>query len=76
MDVSVREVEEGVFRDFRAKATSKGLKTGTALTQAMKEWSSKSEKAPKRSFFDLKPFHGKNSDLSENVDKYLYGGKD
>ena len=76
MDVSVRGVEEDAFIEFRAKAVSRGLKTGKALSEAMKEWAGKNEtRQKKKSFFDMKPFNGGNADLSSNVDKYLYGGK-
>lgn len=76
MDVSVRGVQEQVFKEFRSKAIAKGLKTGEALNEAMREWAGKMrQKKPKKSFFDLKPFKGKNADLSVNVDKYLYGDR-
>ncbi len=76
MDVSVREVEDGIFREFRSKAISNGLKTGEALTEAMKEWAEKvGKKKPKKSFFDLKPWDWKDKEASAKVDEMLYGGK-
>ncbi len=75
MDISVREVEEQAFREFRVKAVSKGLTTGIALSQAMREWAGKPEKKPKKSFFDLKPWAWKEKNASMKVDESLYGGK-
>ncbi|GEM_PF-2322212 len=77
MDVSVRGVQEQVFKEFRAKAVARGLNTGDAMNEALRVWvESDRRKKPKKSFFDLKPFNGKNPGLSLNVDKYLYGGKE
>jgi len=33
-----------------------------------------SKAKPKKSFFDMKPFKGKNKNTSETVDEVLYGG--
>ncbi len=76
MDVSVRGVQEQVFKEFRAKAVARGLNTGDAMNEAMQEWAEKNAaKKPKRSIFGMKPFNGgkDTADVSKNVDKYLYG---
>ena len=80
MNVSVRDVDPKVFRKFKVKTVEVGMKTGTAMTQALKEWAEKKEKRKKnaKSFFDsIKPWDwGKeNTRLSEQVDEILYGGK-
>ena len=79
VSVSIRDVDPKVFREFKAKTVTQGTKTGTAVTQALKEWTQKNEKkgSPKKSFFSVKPWDwGKgNENLSNEIDAYLYGGK-
>ncbi len=79
MIITVRDVEEDDFKEFRAAVVSKGIKTGTALSQAMREWAGKpeSKKRKGKSLFDLKPVDwGKGSEqYSSRFDEYLYGGK-
>ena len=43
MNVSVRDVDPKVFRKFKVKTVEVGMKTGTAMTQALKEWAEKKE---------------------------------
>ena len=38
MQISVKDVEEQVFREFRAESVRGGLKVGRALSLAMKLW--------------------------------------
>ncbi len=75
MQLSVKNVDEDTFREFKAQAVRGGLKVGKALTLAMQEWLEKSEKKPKLSILDLKPSSwGKGTErLSENADEVLYG---
>ncbi len=72
MVLSVRDVDDDVFRDFKAEAVKKGLKVGKALTFAMQEWIDKS--SPKKSFMRLKPMDwGKGTENSSmEIDKVLY----
>jgi len=73
MQLSVRDVDDATFREFKAEAVKKKVNVGKALTFAMKEWMEKS--APKRSFLRLKPIdwgEGTHS-ASKDVDKVLYG---
>ena len=51
MDGIVRDVDPKVFRKFKAKTIEAGMKTNTAMTQALKEWVEKrnqKEKAKKK----------------------------
>ena len=80
MTVSARGVDKQVYRKFKAKSVEMGLKTGTAMTLAMKEWVGKKEKKKKKveSFFDkLKPWDwGKGSENSSlEIDEVIYGLK-
>ncbi len=78
MIITVRDVEEQVFREFRTKAVSRGMKTGIAANEAFREWARKDEpkKLKKRSFFDMvKPWDwGPGSENSSmEIDKNVYG---
>jgi len=72
MQLSVRDVNEEVFQEFKAKAVSEHLTVGKAMTLAMKQWMHIHE--PKKSFLRLKPISfGKGTEnLSRNIDKELY----
>ena len=75
MQVTIKNVDENVFREFKAAAVQKGVKLGTALTLAMKKF--KDELVRKRrKFTDLKPrdWGSDTEHLSEDIDKILYGG--
>ena len=74
MQLSVRDVDKKIFREFKAEATREGFKVGGALSLAMQLWLQKSRK-PKMSLLDFKPTNwGKGTErLSEEVDKILYG---
>ncbi len=74
MQLSVKEVDEKVFRDFKAEAIRDGMKVGQALNLAMQFWLQKVEKKPKLSILNLKPRKwGKGTEmLSEESDKVLY----
>jgi hypothetical protein len=75
MQLSVRDVNEKVFRTFKAHAVRQGVNVGKALTLAMEHWVEE-EKGSTKSFLDLKPVHwGKGTEhSSEEIDKVLYGG--
>lgn len=73
MQLSVRNVNERVFKKFKAKAAEKDISIGKALTMAMDMWLVGYEK--KYNPTDLKPFRlGRSTrNLSEEIDKVLYG---
>ena len=73
MQLSVKNVEENIFREFKAETIREGLKLGKSLSLAMKLWLSKKEK-PKTSILELQPKHwGKGTEkTSEEIDKVLY----
>lgn len=74
MQVSIKDVDENVFREFKAESVRGGLKIGKALTLAMQMMLKKSEKKPKMRFLDLKPKDwGKGTEMvSEEIDRILY----
>lgn len=79
MIITVRDVDEGAFREFRTRVVSEGINTGMALSQAIRQWAKSPEPSKRKgkSLFDLKPVDwGKGSELySSRFDEYLYGGK-
>jgi len=73
MQLSVRDVEDRTFKEFKAQAVKEGLTVGRALTLAMQYWIEEEE--DKKSFLDLKPTDwGKGTEhSSEEIDAVLYG---
>lgn len=73
MQLSVRDVDERTFKKFKAWAAEDGMSMGKALTIAMDQLISWRD--PKMKLTDIKPInlgkHAKN--LSEDIDKVLYG---
>jgi hypothetical protein len=72
--ITVRDVDEHVFREFKAEAVKQGMTLGTALTLAMEKF--RSTLSGKRTkLTSLKPSAwGKGTEhVSEEVDEILYG---
>ena len=71
MQLSVKDVDERVFRELKAESVREGVKIGKALNWAMKSWL---DKKPRLRFLDLKPKDwGKGTErVSEEIDKLLY----
>ena len=74
MQVSIKHVEEDVFREFKAQSVKEGLKVGGALTLAMKCWMEKKKKTPQLNILDYKATDwGKGTErTSEEIDSILY----
>ncbi|MGC8849001.1 MAG: hypothetical protein ACP5QI_00810 [Candidatus Bathyarchaeia archaeon] len=73
MNITIRKVDEVVFKKFKAKAVEEGMKIGEALTQAMKLWIKQRSLKPKLSLLDIKPFSWGDEKASLKVDEILYG---
>ena len=73
MQLSVRDVDEKVFREFKAAAVRNKLKLGGALNLAMMKF--RQELDRKQKFIHFKAFKGgKGTEhVSEQVDEILYG---
>ena len=76
--VAVRDVDEDMFRRFRAAAVEERMKAGDALTSAMELWVKKrmEEKIKKPSGIrKIKPVSigGKKVSWSGEIDETLYG---
>ena len=76
---TVRDVDEAVWRKFRAKTEEEGLKTGQALNEALKfwvAWKDKQEKTPDpRNFLKVEGIVRTKTRVrwSEEIDQTLYG---
>ncbi len=74
-NITVRDVDENVFREFKAETSRRGIKLGTAITLAMMRF--KCEMKTRKKLTDFKPTSwGKGTEhLSEQIDDILYGEK-
>ncbi|MBL7169722.1 MAG: hypothetical protein ISS48_01765 [Candidatus Aenigmarchaeota archaeon] len=73
MQLSVRDVNDEIFKEFKSYAVKNGLKLGNAINMALDQWIE--NKRDQSSFLDLKPFPwGKGTEkTSKEIDKILYG---
>ena len=74
MQLSIKNVEQEIFREFKAESVRDGLEVGESLNMAMKLWIDAHQRKPRMSFLNLKPKDwGKGAErLSEEIDKVLY----
>lgn len=74
MQLSIKNVEGEVFREFKAESVREGLEIGRSLTLAMKLWIDMHYRKPKMSMLNFKPRDwGKGTErLSGEIDKVLY----
>ena len=75
--ITVRDVDETVLRNFRARAIQKKTKMGDAITDAMKKWIKEGyiEKTDSKILLKFKPFDwgpGTHK-TSKEIDRILYG---
>ncbi|MEM2935742.1 MAG: hypothetical protein QW231_01020 [Candidatus Bathyarchaeia archaeon] len=75
MNITVRDLNESVFKRFKAKAVEEGMKLGEALTQAMELWVKQRAVKPRASLLDIRPFNwGEGTErVSVEIDQILYG---
>jgi len=74
MQLTVKDVNEKVFREFKSEAVREGFNVGEALNLAMTLWIYRTQKKPRMSLLNLKPKDwGKGTEkLSEEADEVLY----
>jgi len=77
MNVTIRGLDESVFRRFKAKAIEEGMKVGQAVAQAMETWMRQRPTKRRASLLDVKPFNwGEGTErTSTKIDKILYEEK-
>ena len=75
MNITIRDLNEDVFRRFKARAAENGTKLGTALTQAMQLLIEKGNEKPTKKLSSIRPFSwGKGTESTSNeIDALLYG---
>lgn len=75
MNITIRNLDDALFRKFKSEAVSENVKLGTALNQAMRQWISIAKKTNKNKLGLIKPFDwGKGSEkVSMEVDRIVYG---
>ncbi|MBU6392251.1 MAG: hypothetical protein KGI00_02165 [Candidatus Micrarchaeota archaeon] len=75
MDITIRGLQDAVFRKFKAKAAEEDMRLGDALTQAIELWLKGRNKRPKGRLSDISITNwGKGTEHSSTeVDKIVYG---
>ncbi|MDE2026669.1 MAG: hypothetical protein KGJ07_09355 [Patescibacteria group bacterium] len=77
--ITVRDVDEKILRNFRARAIQKKMKMGEALTDAMKRWikEDKTREPDPKLLLKIKSLDWGDGteNTSEEVDEILYGSK-
>ncbi len=78
MNITIRGLQDSIFRKFKAKAVEEDMKLGDALSQAMEAWLKRGRtQTSKGKLSNLKITHwGKGTEnSSEEVDTIVYGGE-
>jgi hypothetical protein len=75
MNITIRDLNESVFRKFKAKAVGEGMKLGQALTQAMEMWVRHGTERRELSLLEMEVFSwGEGTEkASVEIDKEIYG---
>ena len=78
MDITIRNLDEEVYRSFRARAVMERRPVGQVLSDAMRAYLAWAPAIAKRgSMFDLQPFDFSpgNQNLSSEIDAIVYGAE-
>lgn len=75
MNITVRDLNESVFRKFKGKAAERGLKMGAAVTQAMQLFIAQEARKPIRrgDTIRLSDLTKGKDPTSDEIDSLLYG---
>ena len=76
MNITIRGLQESIFRKFKARAAEENVTLGDALSQAMEAWLKKGKtEEPRAKLSDLKITNwGKGTERSsEEIDRIVYG---
>ena len=71
VQVTIRDIDPAVFREFKADAVKRGMKIGSALTLAMEKFRADLGRKKAR-FSALQPTHWGSEKISEEIDAILY----
>jgi len=74
MNITIRGVDEKIFKEFKAEAAREGKKIGEAMNEAMRVWLMR-RRAKKLRLLDLKPSDwGEGTErLSVEINQIIYG---
>ena len=77
MNLTIRGLNDRVYRRFKARAVEEGMRMGDAVTQAMELWIRETTKRPGSKLTDIETFDwGKGTEkTSSEIDELLYGGR-
>lgn len=78
MNITIRGLQESIFRKFKAKAVEEDMKLGDALSQAMEAWLKKGKaQKPQGKLSNIPITHwGKGTEHSSHeIDTIIYGGE-
>jgi hypothetical protein len=77
VNITIRGLDEAVFRRFKAKAIEEGMRLGEAVTQAMEIWIKRRRAKGRASLLEMEPLDwGAGTErLSIEIDRVLYGGR-
>jgi len=76
MDRTIRNLDEDVYRQLKARAALRGATVGELMNEAIRAWLARPEDQPgRRSLADLQPepYPDGNERLSEEIDAVAYG---
>ena len=76
MDRTIRNLDEDVYRQLKARAALRGTTVGELMNKAIRAWLARPESRPgRRSLADQKPepYPDGNERLSEEIDAVAYG---
>jgi len=76
MNITIRNIDDKLYHEFKAEAIRTGLTVGAAINSAIQVWlNQKHKKTPKYSFLEYNAvdFGEGTENLSENYEQYLYG---
>jgi plasmid stability protein len=76
MDTTIRNLDEQIYREFRARAVRQGRNVGELLNEAMQTYLTRVAVSPGRSSLRAlkpEPFPEGNDLLSQEVDAIVYG---
>ena len=76
MNISIRDVDDQLFNDFKAMAAKKGLNMSEAFKIAVSRWMTSEKTKKKLNFLDFEPWDWGpgNEKASMEIDETLYGG--
>jgi hypothetical protein len=73
MNITVRDLDGDVFRRFKGKAAERGMKMGTAVTQAMQLFIAQGAKRAAKRGGTIRLSELANGEADEEIESLLYG---